>query len=89
MNNVVGITSTADSGGYFLVSSDGTVYPFGDAKSGGGANSLGHIDAPIVGVSDDFATGGYWEVGSDGGVYSFGAPFYGWPRTPITDTLSA
>ncbi len=77
VSNVVGMAATADGGGYFLVTSTGAVYAFGDAKHQGGANTLPRINAPIVGITLDSTTGGYWLAGSDGGIYAFGAPFEG------------
>ena len=70
------MAATPDGGGYYLVSSTGAVYAFGDARYQGGANTLARINAPIVGMSVDSATGGYWEAGSDGGIYAYGAPFH-------------
>jgi hypothetical protein len=77
VSDIVGVTSTSNGLGYYLVGSNGKVYPFGDATMHGEASSLAHISAPIVGLSVDQNTGGYWEVGSDGGVYAYDAPFDG------------
>ena len=73
---IVGMTSTPDGGGYWLVAKDGGVFAFGDAQFYG---SMGGrpLNAPIVGMAVDPTTGGYWEVASDGGVFAFGSPFLG------------
>jgi hypothetical protein len=65
---------TADGKGYWLTSSTGNVYAFGDARDLG---SPARATAPIVAVVDDPATSGYWLVGADGNVYPYGAPNYG------------
>ena len=79
---VVGITPTADEGGYWLVGSDGGVFAFGDAGFYGSIPGLGiaptgttrgpHLVAPVVGVVPSFDDKGYFMVGSDGGVFAFG-----------------
>jgi hypothetical protein len=79
---VVGITSTSDGRGYWMVASDGGVFAFGDAGYHG---SMGGrpLNEPIVGMAaatgtPSLANEGYWLVASDGGVFSFGgAGFYG------------
>ncbi len=73
----VGISSTPDGQGYWLVASDGGVFAFGDAGFYGsmGGRSLA---APIVGISSTPDGRGYWLVASDGGLFAFGdAGFYG------------
>jgi len=64
--------------GYWLVGSDGNVYPFGhDAKSYGSLVGQ-RLNQPVVGMAPTPDGLGYWLVGRDGGVYSFGdAGFYG------------
>jgi hypothetical protein len=37
---VAGVTPTTDGGGYLVVASNGTVYPFGDAPSFGSVSSI-------------------------------------------------
>ncbi|MHB8681502.1 MAG: spore germination YkwD domain-containing protein [Acidimicrobiales bacterium] len=73
----VGIASTPDGGGYWLVSADGGVFSFGDAQF---YNSMaGHaLGAPVVDISSTPDGKGYWLVGADGGIFSFGdAGYYG------------
>ena len=73
---VVGIATTADGGGYWLVGADGGVFSFGDAGFWGSTGGLA-LNQPIVAVAGDPATGGYWLVAADGGVFAFNAPFDG------------
>jgi len=58
-------------GGYWLVSVDGNVYPFGAVPALG---SLGATPParPITGASITPSGAGYWLVGTDGGIFSFG-----------------
>jgi SpoIID/LytB domain protein len=65
------------TGGYWIDSSSGTVYSFGDAGSNGGTGNL-VLNKPIVGMAATHNGGGYWLVATDGGIFSFGdATFYG------------
>ena len=73
---LVGMATTADGGGYWLVASDGGVFAYGDAAFHGSTGDL-VLTQPIVGMAGDPATGGYWLVASDGGVFAFDAPFDG------------
>ncbi|MDA8263432.1 MAG: hypothetical protein M0Z47_11455 [Actinomycetota bacterium] len=73
---VVGMASTPDGGGYWLVASDGGIFSFGDAHFYGSMGGT-KLNQPVVGMAADPATGGYWMVAADGGVFSFNAPFYG------------
>jgi N-acetylmuramoyl-L-alanine amidase len=74
---VVGMASTPDGKGYWLVASDGGIFTFGDAGfygSEGGAP----LNSPVVGVASTPDGKGYWLVASDGGIFTFGdAAFYG------------
>jgi hypothetical protein len=79
---VVGITSTSDHGGYWLVASDGGIFTFGDADFYGsiprlgfapaGSSSSKRLNAPIVGMVPSADGGGYFMVAADGGVFTFG-----------------
>jgi hypothetical protein len=79
---VVGITPTADDGGYWLVASDGGIFSFGDAGFYGSIPAIGlgpegsstpkRLNAPIVGMVPSADGGGYFMVASDGGVFAFG-----------------
>ncbi len=73
---IVGMASTRDGKGYWMVASDGGIFSFGDASFDGSMG--GHVlNQPIVGIAADPATGGYWEVAADGGIFSYHAPFLG------------
>jgi outer membrane protein assembly factor BamB len=62
---------------YWLVSSNGGVFSFGNAGFYGSAGSL-HLARPIVGMAPTPDGRGYWLVASDGGVFSYGdAAFFG------------
>ena len=70
-----GVSGT-DSG-YWVVASNGAVYPFGSAPSYGSMASY-HLAAPVIGMAPTGDGNGYWLVGGDGGVFSFGdARFFG------------
>ena len=74
---VVGVASTPDGGGYWLVASDGGIFSYGDAHFYGSTGSL-HLNAPIVGMAATPNGQGYWLVAADGGIFSYGdAQFYG------------
>ena len=73
---VVGMASTSDGKGYWLVAKDGGVFSFGNAGFYGSMGGT-KLNQPVVGMAPDPATGGYWLVAADGGVFSFNAPFYG------------
>jgi L,D-peptidoglycan transpeptidase YkuD (ErfK/YbiS/YcfS/YnhG family) len=73
----IALAPTADGHGYWIASSNGGVFTFGDATFYGseGGQSL---RSPIVGMAATADGHGYWLVGSDGGVFTFGdATFYG------------
>jgi len=68
---VVGVASTPDGLGYWVVASDGGIFTGGDATFEGSAGGI-HLNAPIVGMAATPSGHGYWLVASDGGVFSFG-----------------
>jgi hypothetical protein len=80
-----GTTPGASRSGYWMLGSDGKVYPFGDAK--------GHGDAPIAGttigvvavdVEPTPSGAGYWIVDSTGRVFTQGdAGAFGNVTTPL------
>jgi len=66
--------------GYWLVSADGGVYAFGNAKFYGSIEPthVPHVAGPVVGIAAARDGAGYWLVSSTGDVYSFGdARFFG------------
>ena len=76
-SSAVAIAATPDGGGYWVASSTGGVYPFGDAHSYGSMAGTA-LNAPVVGMAATPSGQGYWLVASDGGIFSFGnASFFG------------
>jgi GH25 family lysozyme M1 (1,4-beta-N-acetylmuramidase) len=76
-SDYVGIASSADGGGYWIVIGDGGVFTFGDAAFHGSAEPF-HLAMPAVGIAATHDGGGYWVVAADGGAFAFGdAPFLG------------
>ena len=74
---IVGIASTPNGGGYWLVASDGGIFSFGNAVYYGSEGGT-PLNKPIVGMTSTPSGGGYWLVASDGGIFSFGnAVYYG------------
>ena len=67
----MGIASTPDGQGYWLVCADGGVFAFGDANFYGSMGGK-HLAAPIVDVASTPDGKGYWLVASDGGIFAFG-----------------
>jgi photosystem II stability/assembly factor-like uncharacterized protein len=67
---IVGMASTPDGGGYWLVASDGGIFSFGDAGFHGSTGGS-PLNKPIVGMASTPDGGGYWLVASDGGIFSF------------------
>ncbi|HZS14235.1 MAG TPA: hypothetical protein VFC09_06520 [Candidatus Dormibacteraeota bacterium] len=58
-------------GGYWLVASDGGIFPFGGAAGYGSTGNL-RLNRPIVGMASTPDHGGYWLVAADGGIFPFG-----------------
>ena len=74
---IVGMATTHDGGGYWLVGSDGGIFSYGDARFFGSTGAL-HLNAPIVGMARTRDSGGYWLVARDGGIFNYGdAGFFG------------
>jgi hypothetical protein len=68
---VVGVASTPDGNGYWLVGADGGVYCFGDAPFEGSLGGVA-LAQPIRGMAATPDGQGYWLVAEDGGVFTFG-----------------
>ena len=73
---IVGMASTANGKGYWLVANDGGIFGFNAPFYGSLGNR--HLNSPIVGVAATPSGKGYWLVAGDGGVFCFGdARFFG------------
>ncbi|HTW98817.1 MAG TPA: hypothetical protein VMD59_08580 [Acidimicrobiales bacterium] len=68
---VVAMASTLTGSGYYLLTGDGHVESFGDARSFGGL--AGGRSAPAVGIVPTGFDSGYWIVDARGDVHAFGA----------------
>ncbi len=74
---IVGMATTPDGAGYWMVGSDGGVFASGDAGFYGSTGGL-HLNKPVVGMAATPDGKGYWFVASDGGIFAYGdAQFYG------------
>jgi hypothetical protein len=58
--------------GYWVVTSAGKVYAFGNARFYGDMSGK-RLNTPIVGIIPSPDGKGYWLVGKDGGVFAFGS----------------
>ncbi len=67
----VGIASTPDGNGYWVVSDQGVVEAFGSADHLGDLGALTLAEAAQAIVSTESGNG-YWILGGDGGVFTFG-----------------
>src|SRR5665213_1251366 len=79
---VVGVATTSDAKGYYVLRANGVVDAYGVPSYG----SLAAISLPAgvtaAGITLDPTTGGYWIVASNGMVKGFNAPFHGDTRVP-------
>jgi hypothetical protein len=64
-------TPTGAPQGYWLVASDGGIFPFGNA-GGFGSTGAVRLNQPIVGMAATPTSRGYWLVAGDGGIFPFG-----------------
>lgn len=67
----VKIVPTLSGNGYYIVTSDGGVYSFGDAEFFGSEGGQ-QLSAPICDAALTPSGRGYWLLGQDGGVFAFG-----------------
>jgi hypothetical protein len=59
--------------GYYMVASDGGIFPFGSAMQHSYGSTGGqHLNQPIVGMALTPDDNGYYLVASDGGIFPFG-----------------
>jgi hypothetical protein len=90
---IVGMVSSRDGGGYYLLGADGGVFTFGDAKYEGSCPALENCSSGAATMMIDGTGNGYWVVAYDGDVYAFGdATAYGGPAAYLpyaTEVLSA
>jgi hypothetical protein len=68
---VVGMAYDATGNGYWVVTSDGVIYPVGDAPSLDDLHAI-KLNKPIVGIVPTPTRLGYYLIASDGGVFCFG-----------------
>jgi hypothetical protein len=70
------MAADSQTGGYWLVASDGGVFAY-DSPFYGSAGNLALVK-PVVGMMATQSGGGYRLTASDGGIFDYGtAPFYG------------
>ena len=69
---VAAMAATVDGGGYWIVTEDGAVYPFGSARAHGNLFGVRLASARSPASCPTRDGGGYWLVAEDGGVFSFG-----------------
>ena len=83
---IVGMATTPNGAGYWLVGADGGIFNFGDAGFYGNTYSLGlsglggshPLVSQVVGIVPTANGGGYWMATQAGFIYSFGdADFLG------------
>lgn len=75
--HIVGMASTTDGQGAWLVDNFGDVYAEGTAHYVGGLGGV-HINQPIVGIAAAASGQGYALVAADGGVFAYGTQnFFG------------
>jgi ribosomal protein L24E len=74
---IAGLAPTPSGHGYWMVSTGGDLFAFGDAASAGSMAGR-PLNRPMVGMAPTPTGQGYWFVASDGGIFSFGdAGFFG------------
>jgi hypothetical protein len=87
-NTVIEITPTPNGMGYWLTTSTGNVYAYGDAHVFGSAGTL-DLKRPITSMASTPDGQGYWLADADGTVYSYGdAPAEGSLPHPVSAPLS-
>ena len=74
---IVGMATTNDENGYWMVGADGGIFAFGDAGYAGSLPGDHVAVSNIVAIISDPTTDGYYLIGSDGSVWNFNAPQLG------------
>jgi hypothetical protein len=64
-------TGFFDTGGYWMVASDGGIFGYGNTTFYGSHGGL-PLNRPIVGMASTPDGNGYWVVASDGGIFNYG-----------------
>jgi hypothetical protein len=72
ITNAVGIVSTPTQVGYYVFTSTGEVFAYGNAVSKGGSPGANNVVGFALRPQND----GYWMVGADGGVFAYGNAAY-------------
>ncbi len=83
---VVGIAPTPAARGYWVVTADGTVTAFGDAKFYGDLPDINLHVSDIVAIAPTTNGDGYYLVGADGGFFTFGDAKFLAPSRGSTST---
>lgn len=65
--------------GYRVLTSNGSVYSYGNAVNDGSPAAQSKPGAPFLSMVQDPATTGYWVLSSKGNVDNYNAPWYGSP----------
>jgi hypothetical protein len=68
---IIDMVPTPDGNGYWMLSSDGGIFAYGDAVFYGSMGGQ-RLNAPVVGLASTSDGHGYWLVASDGGIFAFG-----------------
>jgi uncharacterized repeat protein (TIGR02543 family) len=86
---VVGMVPSSDGGGYFMVTSDGGIFAFGDAVFEGSCPGIGGCVGAAEAVAPDAGGRGYWLITAAGNIYTFGdATYYGAPGSQSSAVTS-
>jgi hypothetical protein len=72
LSNAVGMVSTPNQAGYYIYTTTGAVYAYGNASYKGGSPGANNIVGFALRPQND----GYWMFGRDGGVFAYGAAPY-------------
>jgi Domain of unknown function (DUF1906) len=75
VSNIIGLARTSDSEGYWMATSSGQVYGYGDAAKEAAVKPVN----PVVGIAANPDGKGYWLVTAHGNVYNAGISFHGSP----------